>query len=162
MSLPYNFQLTKDGSYHFISNQGYNYLIYFFESVLPDAEGNIHIVYNLGFSRDGKHNSVPFVNKFDSQISTTILFIVNDFFNKNDHKVLIYFCFGDDGYSRHRSIVFNKWSKELNTHIEKYDSKVKYENEMIYGSLMIVKDNPLKTLILEAFNTYIQDIKNDQ
>lgn len=90
------------------------------------------------------------------------MFIVNDFFNKNDHKVLIYFCFGDDGYSRHRSIIFNIWSDDLHATIEKYDTIIKYNNDVIFGSLMIVKDNPLKKLILKAFNTYIQDIKNDQ
>jgi hypothetical protein len=88
--------------------------------------------------------------------------IVNDFFEKNDHKVLVYFCFGDDGYARHRKITFNKWCKDLNKSIEKHDSTLYYEGSKIYGSLIILENNPLKKLILEAFNSYIEEINSDK
>jgi hypothetical protein len=86
--------------------------------------------------------------------------IVNDFFNKNDHRVLIYFCFGDDGYSRHRKIVFNQWCSDLDLSVEKHDNVIPYENTFVYGSLMIVRDNPLKQLILTSFNKFLEDIYN--
>ena len=86
------------------------------------------------------------------------MFIVNDFFEKNDHRALIYFCFGDDGYSRHRNIVFNQWCKDLDVSIEKYDNKINYDDALVYGSLIIVKDNPLKKLIIDAFNNYMDEL----
>jgi len=86
--------------------------------------------------------------------------IVNDFFNKNDHRVLIYFCFGDEGYSRQRKIVFNQWCGDLDLSVEKHDNVIPYENTFVYGSLMIVRDNPLKQLILTSFNKFLEDIYN--
>lgn len=160
MSLLYSFDVTEDGSYSFISEQNHHYLIYFSESTLPDSDGNIHIVYNLGFSRDGDHSSTPFSFKYDRIIRATIMSIVNDFFNKNDHRVLIYFCFGDEGYSRQRKIVFNQWCGDLDLSVEKHDNVIPYENTFVYGSLMIVRDNPLKQLILTSFNKFLEDIYN--
>ena len=160
MSLPYKFYVSEDGSYNFITKENHKYLVYFSESTLPDAENNTHILYSLGFSRDGEHSCKPFSVKYDSGIRFTIMFIVNDFFNKNDHKTLIYFCFDDDGYSRHRSIVFNQWCKDLNVSIEKHNSVIPYKGQFVYSSLIIVRDNPLKSLILKSFNTYLEEIIN--
>ena len=160
MSLPYSFELTKDGSYNFISEEGHSYLVYFSESTLPDSDRNIHIVYNLWFSRNGDHTCKPFINKYDGKIRATVIFIVNEFFQKNDHRTLIYFCFGDDGYSRHRNIVFNQWCKDLDISIEKHNGIILYENNHVYGSLIIVKDNPLKSLIVDSFNSYLEELKD--
>jgi hypothetical protein len=127
---------------------------------MPDDEGNTHIIYNLGFSRDGDHSCAPFSSKYDEGIRGTIMSVVNHFFENNDHKSIIYFCFGEDGYSRHRKIVFNQWSKYLNNNIEKHDKVIPYEEANIFGSLMIVSNNPLKNLILGSFNKFLQEIYN--
>lgn len=154
MSLLYSFLKLEDGSYNFISEQGHSYLIYFFESTLPDSDGNVHTVYNLGFSRDGEHESEPFRIKHDPKIRKTITSIINNFFKLNDHKVLTYFCFGDDGYARHRNIVFNQWFADLDTSIEKYNSVIPYEDGKVYGALFVVKENSLKKLIVDSFNGF--------
>lgn len=83
---------------------------------------------------------------------------VNDFFDKNDHKALIYFCFGDDGYSRHRKIVFNMWARDLDSSIDKYNSEIPYEGSTVYGSLLIVNNNPLKELIVKSFEGFISEL----
>ncbi|SDE90299.1 hypothetical protein SAMN05216464_110247 [Mucilaginibacter pineti] len=127
---------------------------------MPDDEGNNHIIYNLGFSRDGGHSCIPFSSKYDEGVRDTIMSVINDFFEKNDHKAIIYFCFGDDGYSRHRKIVFNQWSKDLNNDIEKHDKIIPYEGTPLFSSLMIVSSNPLKNLILNSFNKFLQEIYN--
>jgi hypothetical protein len=160
LSRLYNFYQTEDGSYHFITRQGFEYLVYFSVSIFPDAEGNSHTIYSLGFTRNGKHSNQAFINKHDPSVKATIMFIVNDFFRRNDHRALVFFCFADDGYSRHRNIVFKRWGLDLDDSIEKHATKIQYEGTDIYASLMIVKDNPLKKLILEAFKTYLDDISN--
>lgn len=78
-SLLYNFHQTEDGSYRFITRHGFDYLVYFSESIFPDAEGNTHTTYSLGFTRNGKHNNTAFVNRHDPSVKATIMFIVNDF-----------------------------------------------------------------------------------
>jgi hypothetical protein len=114
----------------------------------------------MGFIRDGKHNCSPFKFKYDGRVSATITSVIKDFFEKNDHRTLIYFCFGDDGYSRHRNIVFNQWSKKLDISVQKFDNTMRYEGRVIYGSLMIMKDNPLKSLIINSFNSYLKEMES--
>jgi len=158
----YSLKHNPDGSYNFISEQGHNYLIYFSESTLPDSENNTHIVYNLGFSRNGDHSCEPFTHVYNGKIRATITLIIDNFFKKNDHRTLIYFCFGDDGYSRHRNIVFNQWFKDLNDKIEKCNRIIAFEDNKVYACLVIVKDNPLKGLILDAFDEYLNDLKDSK
>lgn len=160
MSLRYSFIVSEDGSYKFTTDSGHHYLIYFSESYLPDLEGNSHTLYNIGFSRNGNHSNNSFIDKYDGKIRNTITFILNDLLIKNEHQVLIYFCFGDDGYARHRKITFNTWSKYLVSDVEKHDSVIRYENANIYGSLLIMKDNPLKRLILNAFEDYLAELQD--
>jgi hypothetical protein len=158
LSLLYSLTLNKDGSYSFTSGQGHNYLIYFAESILIDADKNTHTVYNFGFSRNGTHSSDPFKYRYDSKIRDTIISVINDFFLKSDHRTLIYFCYGDDGFSRHRNIVFKKWCDGADPSIENYNKIVPYLDNNIYASLLIKKDNPLKKLIIDAFDINMQEI----
>jgi hypothetical protein len=159
LSTLYNIEVTKDGSFQFISENNHVYLIYFLETLVPDKEGNIHTFLNLGFTRDGNHACIPFTNKYDGKIRDTIIHLINDIFSKHDHRVLIYFCFGDDGYSRHRKITFNKWKKVLDHAIESHSATIKYEDIEIFSCLMLVNENPLKGLILEAFEAYLKDFQ---
>jgi hypothetical protein len=141
----YNFTISEDGSYKFTTDLNHHYLIYFTESQISDSERNSHTLYNLGFSRDGDFSCEPFTGKYDSKIRNTILFILHDFFVKNDHRVLIYFCFGEDGYSRHRKIVFSSWCKLADIPVAKYDSIIRYEETDIYGSLIIFTGQSFET-----------------
>ena len=160
MSLLYSLTLNKDGSYSFISRHGNHYIIYFSESILIDSDRNSHAVYNFGFSRDGEYSSKSFIHKYDSKIRDTIISVINEFFLKADHRALVYFCYGEDGFSRHRNIVFKKWCSGLDYSIENYNKVAPYLNNKIYGSLIIKKDNPLKKLIIEAFDINMEEIVN--
>jgi hypothetical protein len=85
---------------------------------LPCSDENAHIVYNFTFFRNEEFTNKPFINKFDPQISRTIILIVYDFFSKGEDKVLLYFCFNDDGYGRHRNITFKKWTNSLSDSLD--------------------------------------------
>jgi hypothetical protein len=159
LSILYDFEITEDGSFQFTSDHGHIYSIYFLETPVPDKEGNIHTFLNLGFSRNGDHEHALFNNKYDKKIESTIIHILNDIFSKHDHRVLIYFCFGDDGFSRHRKITFNRWKKGLNGSIEDHNAIIEYEGTQVFSCLMLVTENPLRSLILEAFEAYLQDFQ---
>jgi hypothetical protein len=154
----YSFSISEPWSYNFTTDSNHHYLLYLSESQLVDSDGNSHTLYNIGFSRDDDFVCDSFTVKFDSKIRNTILFILNRVLQEYEHRALIYFCFGDDGYARHRKIIFNSWSKLLNIPIAKYDSTISYEGSEIYGSLILLSDNPLKGLIIEAFTRYISEI----
>jgi len=157
---PYKTTIDQDGSYNFISDQNHTYLVYFSEYKLSDAEGNEHTTYNLGFLKNGDFKNKSFKDKYDNRVSDTIIAIVNEFFLKNSHRALIYFCFGDDGYARHRNIVFNQWSKNLHLSLEKHNNSIPFESTILYSSLILVKNNPLKKLIITAFDKYLDEMSN--
>jgi hypothetical protein len=158
LHLLYNLAITDDGSYAFTSDQRQLYQIYFLEYILPDADGNNHTVYNFGFTRDSNHSNEKFSGKFDEKIQNTIISSVNDFFEKKEGSALLYFCFGDDGFGRHRSITFNKWSKKLSASIESYPKKIKAVKTTFYASCLVINDNPLKKLILDAFEINMNEL----
>jgi hypothetical protein len=81
-----------------------------------------------------------------------------DFFKKKDHSAILYFCFADDGMARHRSLVFKQWCKELPKEIDFSNKQIAYKGDKIYNSLLILKDNPLKDLITNAFYTDLEEI----
>jgi len=162
LSLLYNLTLNQDCSYSFISVDGYKYLLYFFESILIDADSNKHTVYNFGFTRNDHYSSDLFTYKYDEKIRDTIISVISDFLKKSDHRTLVYFCYGEDGFSRHRNIAFKKWCHNLDSSIENHHKVVPYLNNKIYASLIIKKDNPLKRLIIDAFDSNMEEIAGYQ
>jgi len=154
----YNLTLNKDGSYSFISDDKHVYIIYFLQYKLIDADNNEHKVYSFGFSRNKEHATKSFTYRYDEKIKNTILAVINNFFAENDDKALLYFCYGDDGFARHRSITFKKWGREVANSIESYSTRIAYFEDYIYGCLMVQKDNPLKKLIIDAFEQNIREI----
>lgn len=91
MSTLYNFEVGQDGSYHFTSDYGHKFKVYFFETLVPDSEGNGHMFLNFGFSRDDEHACDPFTTKYDGKIEATIIYILNGLFEKHDHRIDIFF-----------------------------------------------------------------------
>jgi len=162
LSLLYNLTLNENGSYSFLTKLDYNYTVSFLEYTLTDSDGNNHVVYNFVFHRDKEYSTIPFHHKYDEKIKNTILSITDDFFKKNDHKALLYFCHSSDGYGRHRKIVFNKWMSELDASIENYNNEILYAGSMLYASLIIKKDNPLNKLISDAFEKNMELLEQSQ
>lgn len=158
MPLLYNTSINKDGSYDFTTDNKIIYTVYFLEYTLPDTDGNNHIVYNFGFTRDENYSSEKFVHKFDIKIMNTIVSIINEFFIKNEDKALLYFCYNDDGLGRHRNITFKIWCKKLDSTIETHQKSVIAQNASFYGSCLIIKNNPLKKLIVDAFEANMAEL----
>lgn len=108
MSLRYNLEITEKGYYKFTTELGVEYIAFFTEYSIQDSQGNNHKVFSFGFERSGQYISSKFSNKYDDRIKSTIVFIVREFFKQHGHEALIYSCFQEDEYARHRSIAFSK------------------------------------------------------
>lgn len=163
MSLPYNLTLTEQGSYLFKTNADISYSAFFTSCNIDDKEGNTHHAFSFGFERCGKYSSEKFANKYDQRIKCTIIFIIKEFFRLHGNDALIYFCFQDDEYARHRSIVFNRWYvEEFAYDVEHYKKTVIIKENMLYGGMLILRDNPLGELLIEAVNAFFDEIMEEK
>ena len=126
--------------------------------MITDIEGNDHIIYSFGFDREGNYGTGKFSNDFDVKIKTTIIHIIKEFFNKNGDKAIMYFCYDDDGFARHRSILFSKWYNEHNSDILHLKKHLVLNGETQYGGMLILKSNPLLNLVDDAVDTYVKEV----
>jgi len=159
LSLQYNLILTEQGSYIFTTDNGVEYVAFFTTCPIEDSDGNMHKAYSFGFERSGKYESEKFVHRYDEKIKHTIIFIIKEFFKLNGNDALIYFCFPDDEYARHRSITFSRWHSEaLSEEIQHLKKNTVINDDTYYGGILVLKENPLRELIVEAVNVYIDQI----
>ncbi|QEK50911.1 hypothetical protein FYC62_03920 [Pedobacter aquae] len=165
MSLRYNITKNPDGSYNFITDGNIEYVAFFTLCQINDKEGNEHTVYSFGFEKAGSYKSDKFKTKYDLKVKETIIFIIKEFFKLNGDGTLIYFCFSDDEFARHRSITFSKWYREsLFETIEHHKKSVKQNDVVFYCGALIARENPLRELLIGAINSYFSDLasyKND-
>lgn len=161
MSLPYNLAKTDRGSYLFTTDRGLVYTVFFTSYDIEDEERNRHTVYNFGFDRGGTFTAGKFQHEFDERIKATIVSIIKEFFQKNDSKALLYFCYSDDEYSRHRAIIFGRWCREeMSDEIEHLKKTAVLNNERLHGGMLILKSNPLRDLLVGAISNYMSDSLN--
>ena len=161
MSAQYELTLTESGSYFFTTESGYNYFPYFTQYFLYDEDGNEHKVFHFGFERDRSYNRNKFEDKYDERIKNTIIYIVREFFRKNGESAVLYFCYEADGLSRHRSITFSKWFKELSG-ISLHKRNARYKEHFLYSALLVKTNNPLRKLLTNAFDNHINDMMGIQ
>ena len=158
MSHLYSVSLNSEGLATFTTETGDIFTAYFLEYPLHDDDGNEHIVYNFDFLCNDSFECEKFTKKHDVRVKNTLVSIVENYFNRHEHAVIVYFCFNGDGYGRHRSIAFRVWLKDLSNHIDKIFKAVNHNNVITYSSILILKDNPLKKLILDAFEQRLADL----
>ena len=163
MLLQYNLNKTEQGVYQFTTDSGYLYTAFFTSYRLHDQENNTHTVYSFGFDRSGNFNNGKFQHEYDEKIKNTIIYIVKDFFLKNDNKALLYFCYSGDEHSRQRSILFSKWCRdEVSADIEHLRKTTIINNEVLYGGILLLKSNPLRDLLVNAISNFIEEIVNSK
>lgn len=163
MSAQYKLTQTDQGLYSFTTDAGIAYTAFFIECPLQDKDGNEHIAYSFGFDRSGKFDLKKFSQSYDVKIKNTIVYIIEEFFKKNGEKALLYLCYPEDEYARHRSIIFAKWHKEnLSDKIEHIKKYTTYNKETLYGGMLILKENPFIQLLIDAIDSYINDIADQK
>ncbi|WP_143056596.1 DUF6169 family protein [Chitinophaga sp. YR573] len=121
---------------------------------MKNSNGEDVVVMSLGFY----HEPLIVENrKYDPKVKNTILQIITDFFENNKEMSTIYICSTSDGYGRHRRITFNKWYKEVDVPIEKFDCREAQAKEGLYASFFIRSDNQLKDYYVDAFYRSIDE-----
>ena len=155
--MPSLYNLTQtDQGYSFVTDHNIEYTIFFTMYYLDDTDGNEHTIYSFGFERSGSFKAKKYEFSHDVKIKTTIIHVVKEFFIKNEDNALLYFCWPDDDFARHRSIIFSKWCKESDD-IEHKRGTVPYGTTNLYGGILVKKENPLKSLLVNAFEKHIND-----
>lgn len=150
---------NNQGVYIFTSDAGFEYTYYFVACQLVDKDGNNHLAYSFGFDKSGGFSSNKFAGRFDEKIKRTVISIIKEFFKINGDMALLYFCYPDDEFARHRSITFNKWyNEELSDDINHLKKNAKYNGDMFYGGMLILKRNPFYTLLIDAVDVYLAEM----
>jgi hypothetical protein len=163
LSLRYHLVDKGNGTYFFTTDSGIQYTTFFTSYQISDIDGNNHAIYSFGFDRSGKFDNKKFHHEYDEKIKQTIVHIVKKFFKKYDHNALVYFCYPDDEYSRHRSIIFSRWCREeIVEEIEHVKRNSVFKNEKFYGGMLVLKSNPLRKLLIKAVSDFIDDLANQK
>ena len=158
MSHLYSVSLNSDGLAIFTTEIGDIYTAYFLEYPLQDDDGNEQIVYNFDFLCNDSFEYKKFTKKHDIKVKNTLISIIEQYFANHEEAVIVYFCFNGDGYGRHRSVAFRAWLTDLSNHIDKVFKSVNLNDVVIYSCMLISKHNPLKKLILDAFEQRLADL----
>jgi len=158
LSLLYKVESNPDSTNSFVTDNGDIYSAFFTEYQLLDADGNVHLAYNFVFLCNERFDRESFSRKYDPKIRNTLVKLISDFFIKNDHSSLLYFCFDDDGLSRNRNIVFKTWCKDLSPAIYRCHKAIPYQSNSLYSSLLVVNENPLKELIVDAYESHLREM----
>ena len=158
MSNLYSVNSDSADSYSFVTDAGDTYSYYFLEYLLPDSEGNEHVIYNFDFLCNYDFSTSKFSRRYDSKIRNTLVAALSGFFEKREYGIIVFCCFDMDGYGRHRSIVFKQWLSDVSDSILKIHRSIAYNGNITYSTLLLVDTNPLKELIIEAFDWEIRNV----
>lgn len=91
--------------------------------------------------------------KKDPRIENTIIFALDDFFQKNPDCIILYVCDSLDNRARERNILFNRWYKKYASDaFVKLNRKIfDTENDMIYYFAVVFNQNFIQPLVIESF-----------
>lgn len=97
----------------------------------------------------------------DDKLKHTIFCIIEEFFRANP-SILLYICETGDGKQTARSRLFLRWFKNYEGATELYLQDVEIESEgvMNYAALIIQRNNPDFSSIIETFNETISILQD--
>lgn len=133
-SNPYNV-IEEDCGYSFVTETGCKYLAYFTkcDNELP--------IYSFSFEKEDGVVSV-----YDARVRRTICNILERFF-KREENALLYTCDVSDGRQAARQRLFKIWFGPYEFLADVEDAN----EENIFIRLFVLKENPLKHIIIERF-----------
>lgn len=146
------YKVTKDQSntLTFLTENGVLYHIGFAEDTILEIS-NVYQIYI--------ENVCDIKSIMDDKVRQTIVCVLEQFFLLENH-VLLYVCDVRDGRQNARSRLFQKWFsqyKKKDLYVLKSTTKV-VEGTFYYASILLKKDNPNLNLVLQEFNSLIQDL----
>jgi len=142
---PYKITEQEDG-FVFETDFGLSYKITFLKHNAFDDLG--FSSYEFGFYPVGEEKRFK-----DQRIEDTIIFALDDFFQKNPDCIILYVCDSLDNRARERTILFDRWYKKYTSDtFAKLNRKIfDTENDMIYYFAVVFNQNFIQPLIIESF-----------
>lgn len=154
----YNFQAKEENRvYGFKTDAGFAYEITFspMEFVFDDENALKHNIYELTIELVTKLNVLP---PKDEKIETTITQIVKHFFQHGPLSFAVFHISNIDKKVISRRRLFSNWfEKHNNDFLEKFEKIIEDKSEIFYVSLILRKDNALKSEIIDFFVNWIDD-----
>ena len=147
---PYSFNITKNNYYEFTSIAGNHYACYFvsmkdYLGEYPEISSDV-FMFNIELMSNSKKKTDT-----DERLALTVVNILKRFLSSKEYAA-VYVCDNIDNKHEARNRKFNVWFARFDDgSIIKIDNKVVIEKSVIYNSLLLHKDNPLKNRFIEAF-----------
>ena len=148
---PYKVSLKENGSLSFKTRYGSVYEVGFVEDYTFMDE-NAYQFYII--ETNGNHLVK------DDLVRKTIWVIIETFF-LNNNPVILYICDMSDGKQAIRNRLFSIWyhEYEYKNDFTFLSTQVEVESNAYYASVIIKNSNPQLTEIKEAFNVFVEDLK---
>jgi len=148
LSARYEIAPGDDGaSYRFTTISGLTYIAYFTEFFMMNEDQEEITTYSFGFTCDRMED----IQRHDTRVKQTIIYIIQDFFDNQPEDVLLYMCMTDDGRARNRHIAFGRWFRDVNESLEKHNFTYRDDNSEFYSSILLKTTNPNKKRFIDAF-----------
>ncbi|MBD9093734.1 MAG: hypothetical protein EGQ20_14560 [Bacteroides oleiciplenus] len=149
--LPYQITETSDWNYSFITKHGIIYHAYFIDFSNYHPYFSEVYTFNIEPETESPH-------PIDNQIAITIAHILKVFFSAKE-RAMIMICDNLDGKEAKRELLFSRWFCRYNDgSILKYDASTTTEDYLLYVSMYLHKENPLRKQLMSAFYDLV---KND-
>ena len=130
----YNVEESENG-YTFTTNYGNVYLLTFLNySIMNDASEYNVFTFNI----DRIHFKS---SRKDQKIESTILFVLNNFFSRNND-ALVLILDSIDGKQQSRNRLFNRWFNGIEGEIHKESYSYMIDEIEVITSLLVGKSNP--------------------
>ena len=141
---PYKVEITPYGEYQFVTNTGIIYRVGFLnDETIQSCE-----CYQFYITKETLRHSTK-----DDKIKYCILAILEEFFRQNV-SVLLYMCDTADGREAARNRLFLQWfnTTEKRTSYICKCTNMQIEGIEMYAAIIIRKDNPSLTSVVEEFD----------
>lgn len=151
LQLPYEIIEDNNWNYSFITKHGIVYHAYFID--FSNYHSSFSEVYTFNIEPESK---VP--HPIDNRIAITIAHILKQFFRKKE-RAMIMVCDNLDGKEVKRELLFARWFLRYNDgSILKYDASTTTDDYLLYVSIYLNRENPLRKQLISAFYDLV---KND-
>lgn len=155
---PYDFSVKDEGFTFIFDTEGNKHIsVFFTEFEWEEVQSPVFQI-----SIDNREG----ISEYDTRIQDTIVCII-DFFMIAHNRVLIYYCYFDDGREDKRNAHFLYWYKNATQHesMELITDSIKQEmsqengstiERTIYAGTIFFKSNPHAKLVKDNFHSLLQ------
>ncbi len=152
MKAPKTYYVSTTSNTHcFCTNALVLYTVVFSEFELTDYHQNKVPAWLLNISREPPAIRGEGSNHRDSLVGPTIQAIIIRFLKERSTDALCYICDAAGGLASGRHRLFQRWFRQGQTKMVKYDSKPYHQQQDIYASIVMHTSHPNRLYVMDAF-----------